>query len=288
MKKLLYAVVLLALVVGIAGCGSKTTKVTLADIAEKFNNSKTIKSYKEFGYEITATANNNELVITSKMGDENSSVSYKFENNILSNEKVSEEDLITALILIDSVGQAHGYKDGELADNLNAFPEDIIKYTVEKEGLEIKTGDETNSIKIDISKKIPLKDMAGFYLKTDDFDMIADIVENETSGNQTGKVAKIGYDVRVDEEESYIYIGETDKLTESAYKSVLSALEVMYGKKAVDYFKQNYPAFKDGKTEFEGFIVDTNYQKEDQDESVFKGMKIVAVTINNAVVADKF
>ena len=35
---------------------------------------------------------------------------------------------------------------------------------------------------------------------------------------------------------NYIYIGETGGTTISTYKSILSALEAMYGKKVVDYF----------------------------------------------------
>ena len=279
MKRVLYILVLFIFIAGLTGCFNK--KVTLKDIAEKINNSETAKSYKDYGYEIKATVNGNELVITTKMADENSSVTYKLEGNILSNEKISYENVMTALLIVDSVGQAQGYKDGELAENLNAFPDEVSKYTVEKEGFEFKQTEYDYSLKIDISKKIPLIDMSNLYLKTDEFSMIKDIVAEKTNGNQSGKVAKIAYDVFVGDEESTITIGEREKLTTSAYKSILSALEVMYGTKAVDYFKEKYPEFKEGKTTIDGITIDTNHQVENKDETVFKDTKVVLVTINN-------
>ena len=51
----------------------------------------------------------------------------------------------------------------------------------------------------------------------------------------------MSYNVSLGEEENEIVIGEVDKLTKSAYKSVVSALEVMYGKEVVKYFQTKYP-----------------------------------------------
>ena len=280
-KKYLIGILALVLCFVLIGCGKKDES-ELDKIAKIFNNSATAKTYKEYGYEINAKVKGNKLVITNKTENGESSVSYELVGNILSNDTLKEEDLITTAILIDSVGQLQGYKDGELAENLNAFPDEIGKYTIDKEGFELKDNNDTVSIKIDISKKIPLKDLSNLYLKTDQFDMIKEIVEENSVGNQTGKVAKLAYNVEVSEDKNSIYIGERDKLTDSAYKSILSVLEVIYGTQVADKFKTVYPSFKDGKTTIDDFTINTNYKIKEKD-SIFKDMKVVLVTIDNNI-----
>ena len=277
MKKYLLGLLAIIVCITLVGCGKK---ITLESIAKKFNESDSVKSYKEYGYTLKAEAKGNELVITSKM-DEKRVIKFTLKDNIISNEKLADEDLFTTAILIDSIGQLEGYKAGELMQNLNAYPEKTEKYTVEKEGFELKTKDGTNVFKMDLSKKVPLLDLSDFYLKTTDFDMIKDIVEEKSSGNQTGRTAKLAFDVQVQDDYNYIYIGEDPKLTKSAYKSIQSALEVMYGKDVANKFKEVYPKFKNKKTTVGAFTITTNYKMEDQDESVFKDTKVVLVKINN-------
>ena len=278
MKKIISLLVLFMLVFFVSGCGKK---VTLNDIADKFNNSSTVKTYKEYGFDMTASVKDNVLTISSTMGEDKSSIDFKLDGKILSNEKISEEDIMATLILIDSYGQAIGYEDGQLAENLNAFSSEIKNYTLNKEGFEFISGEETSSLKIDISKKIPLIDMDKFYLSVDDFDMIKEIIEDNENGNQSGKLGNIAYNVFVSDEESTIEIGQTDKLSDSAYKSILSALEVMYGKEVSNKFTELYPKFVDEKVTTGPFTIETNYQEEDE-YSMFKDTKIVLVTINNS------
>lgn len=278
MKKLLSILMLLIVSLGVTACG-KTNK--LDKIVNKFNNCDTVKSYRDYGFNMTASSTDRTLIISKDMNDTKSKVKFKLEGNILSNENISNEDLITTLLVIDSVGQTYGYKDGELAKNINAFPDEIKKYTLEKEGLELVLSDEKSSLKIDISKKVPLIDMDNFYLKTNDFDIISELITDKKTGNQSGKTGNIAYDVFVGNEESSIQIGQEEKLSDSAYKSILSALEVMYGKDVSNHFKEIYPEFVDGKKIVEAFTIETNYKVEDQEESVFKDTKVVSVTINN-------
>ena len=256
-------------------------KITLNKIVKKFNTSDTIKTYKEYGYEIKASKRGSKLVISSNMSGSKTYVNYQLDGTILSNDELSGSDLMTAVILIDSIGQLQGYKDGELSENLNAFPEKTNQYTVQNEGFELKENGEFYSLKIDLAKKIPLLDLSDLYLKPDTFDMIKEIVEENSAGNQTGRIAKLAYNVEVAEENNYIYLGERDKLTDSAYKSILSALEVMYGTATVDKFKTIYPEFQKGKITVDGFTIETDYKMDNPDESVFKDMKVVLVTIDN-------
>ena len=275
-KKILSILLLLAFFVGIIGCGRK---VELKNVVEKINNSQTVKSYEEYGYKIVASEADDKLTISSTMGDDKSTLEFKLEGNILSNENISNDDMMLALLVIDGVGQVNGYKDGELAKNMNTFSENVKKYTLEKEGFQIVLGDVNSSIKIDLSKKIPLIDINNFYLKPEDFDNISQIIADNENGNQSGKEGNLIYDVFVGAVESTIQIGQEEKLGDSAYKSILSALEVMYGKDTANHFKQIYPSFLNEKTTVEAFTIDPNYEVDD--ESVFKGTKVVLVTINN-------
>ncbi|MBR1413121.1 MAG: hypothetical protein IJ574_00425 [Bacilli bacterium] len=277
-KRILSIILLLVLVVSVTACGSKKD---LAEIAKKFNDSETVKTYKDYGYELNASATKDTLTISSKTEEKKSKVEFKLEGNILSNENLSVNDLMATLLVIDSVGQTHGYKDGELSKNINTFSDDVKKYTLDKEGIELVLNDEKVSLKIDISKKIPLINMDKFYMTADDFDMVSQIIADHENGNQNGKTGNIAYDIFIGDKESTIQIGQDKKLSDSAYKSIISALEVMYGKDVAKHFQEIYPKFVDGKTTVEAFTIETNYKVEDQDESVFKDTKVVLITINN-------
>ena len=277
-KKLLSILLLVVLTICITACGSNSK---LNDIAKNINNSETAKTYKEYGYELKATATKDTLTITSKMEDSKTTVSFKLSGDILSNEKLSNEELMLALLLIDGVGQAHGYKEGQLSQNMNAFTEEYTKYTLDKEGLELIVGDNSTSVKINISKKIPLIDMSNFYLKESDFDMISEFVSDNKNGNQSGKSGNIAYDIFLGDEESTITIGQDEKLGDSAYKSIVSALKVMYGEDIAKHFQEIYPNFVDGKKTVEAFTIEKDYEPEDKDNSVFKDTEVVLITIDN-------
>ena len=277
-KTLLLGLLLFVGMFIITGCGSNKQ---LEEIANKVNESETVKSYKMFGFNIEATANSDTLVVSTTSQDENSKVEFKLADNILSNEKIPVAESTTVLVVLDSVGQTQGYKDGELAQNINAFFEEFQNYTLEKDGLEIVIGESEISLKLDLTKKIPLIDMSNFYLKTDEFDMISEFIADKETGNQSGKTGNIAYDVFVGKNESTIQIGQDGELSDSAYKSILSALEVMYGKKVANKFQKLYPKFVDGKKKVGAYTIVKGYKMEDQDDSMFEGTEIVRITINN-------
>ena len=281
MKKKILLLVIVLLCVAVVVFLAFGNKPGLNNIAENINNCETVKSYKEYGYEIKASTTNDTLTIISTMGETESKVDFKLDKNVLSNENLTTDELLPALLVINGVGQAYGYKDNELSKNINAFTNEFTNYTLDKEGLELIIGDNKISLKIDISKKIPLIDMDKFYLKPEEFDMIGEFVEDNENGNQSGKAGNVAYDVFVGNDQSTILIGQEEKLSDSAYKSILSALEVMYGKDVATHFAEIYPKFEDGKKTVEAFTIETNYAVQDQDESVFKDTKTVLVTIDN-------
>ncbi len=277
-RKILNIIGLLLIALCVTACGNNKK---LTDIAKYFNESDTAKTYKEYGYDLKATVKEDTLTIERKVQDTKSTVVFKLKNNILSNDNILNEDLLTALLLVDSVGQKYGYKQGELSQNINAFPDKIREYTLEKEGMEFIFG-EKNSLKIDLSKKVPLIDINQFYLEPEFFDMIGEGKKENVNGNQNGKSANIAYDVTLGTEESTIEIGQDEKLGDSAYKTILSALEAMYGKKVANQFQKVYPRFLNEKTTVDAFTIDTNYKRENQDSSIFKDTKEVLVTVDNS------
>ncbi len=288
-KILLVSIFLTFIIIALLQTNVFAATHTLDEIAEKFNNCSSVKSYQSYGYEYTATVNKEEpntLYITSKNPkNESSTVSYELNGSILSYEHLVQENLFSAMILADCVGQVNGYKDGELFDSLNS--EEIHKYTVKKEGFEIKENGSYYSIKMDINKKIPLVDFSNFYLKPDDFSTIKEFIDAGEKGNQNGKRIKMVYDLILGDDENYIYIGEEEKTTKSTYKSILSALEVMYGEKVVKYFKSIYPDFSEGNVEVDGFSVDTDVEMDSEEHPIFEGTKVVLVTIDNKYISDE-
>ena len=265
-KKIFYVLLLLFLIISTTAC-SKNNKVQ--ELAKKINNCETVKHFKEYDYIIKASVVKDELIVKTNTKDTKNEVKFKVKENILSNENLTSNDLITTMLVIDGVGQTSGYKDGELSKNINAFPDEIEKYTLSKEGLELIIEDDKVSLKIDLTKKIPLIDINKFYLKTDDFDIISDFITNDKNGNQSGKSGNIAYDVFIGADENTITLGQEEKLGESAYKSILSAIEVMYGAEESARFKEIYPEFINKKTTIEAYTIDTNYKPEDYEDSIF-------------------
>ena len=287
MKKYIISIIVLFLLVVITGCSSTKEDTVLKELVDKINNCELVKEYKGYNIDITASIKkntNNTLVITMVVGDdETSSVEFVKEGNILKNENFNTDYVMALIILVDSYGQMTGYEDGKIAENITAFNDEWEKYTLKKEGFEI-IGDETKQItqvRIDLTKTIPLQDMKNFYLKTTEFDLIQEYVTEKSEGTQVGRIATISYDVRVGTKENIITVGEVEKLGEGAYKTILSALEVMYGEDVVNNFKKIYPEFKDKKVESGAFIIEKGYKPEGFVEEVFEDAEIITIRINN-------
>lgn len=267
------------------------TTHTLEEIAEIFNNSSSVNDYEElFESEFIASTDESEpniLSITIKTDEVSSTINFEKEGNILSNTHLDDENLVTAFLLAESIGQANGYNDGELINNFNMFVDEVYNYTLENEGFEVKEDEGNYSVKMDITKKVPLIDVSEYYLKPEEFDIIKNIVDEGTTGNQTGRDSKFAYNLMVGEDENQIYIGEKDEITDSTYKSILSAIEVMYGEKAVEYFESIYPELTEGYMIFDGFTIDYDTDIDLEEQPMFTGTKVVLVTIDNEYLKDE-
>ena len=291
-KKILSITILLILaLITVLPTNVFATTGALNEIVEKFNNSSNVKNYGEIlGKEFHAIVDENEpnvLSITITTGEEMSIVSYELQGSILSYEHLVDDSLITAYLLADSIGQVNGYEDGELLKNFNMFADEISNYTVENEGFELKENQSYYSAKMDITKKVPLIDQSEFYLKPDDFDILKEIIEEGENGNQSGRISGFAYNLIVGEDYNYIYIGEGDEITQSTYKSILSALEVMYGEKVVEFFKEVYPDFSEGSIFSEGITVELEVEMDLEEHPMFTGTKVTLVTIDNEYVKNE-
>ena len=263
--------------------------LTLDAIAEKFNSSDTVSEYGTlFDCEFNASTSDNILSITKTCDEEISVINYELNGSILSSNHLDNIDLLTAFFLADSIGQLHGYEADEVLTNFTLFSEDVYNYTVEEEGFEIEEADSYNNVKMDINKKIPLKDISEFYLKPDTFEFSKSIVEEDGNGSQSGRISFLAYKVAIDDDEINIYMGEKDGLTDTSYKSILSAIEAMYGKDAADYFQEEYPDFDEGSVMYNGFSVDVEYEMEMDEESMFSGTTVVLVTLDKNFMKDMF
>ncbi len=264
---------------------------TLEEIAEIFNNSSSVNDYEElFESEFIASTDESEpnaISITIKTENGSSKINFEKEGNILSNTHLDDENLVAAFLLAESIGQANGYNDGELINNFNMFVDEVYNYTVENEGFEVKEDEGNYSVKMDITKKVPLIDVSEYYLKPEEFDFIKNIVDEGTTGNQTGRDSKFAYNLLVGEDENQIYIGEKDEITDSTYKSILSAIEVMYGEKAVEYFESIYPELSEGYMILDGFTIDYDTDIDLEEQPIFTGTKVVLVTIDNEYLKDE-
>lgn len=267
------------------------TTHTLEEIAEIFNNSSSVNDYEElFESEFIASTDESEpniLSITIKTDEVSSTINFEKEGNILSNTHLDDENLVAAFLLAESIGQANGYNDGELINNFNMFVDEVYNYTLENEGFEVKEDEGNYSVKMDITKKVPLIDVSEYYLKPEEFDFIKDIVDEGTTGNQTGRDSKFAYNLMVGEDENQIYIGEKDEITDSTYKSILSAIEVMYGEKAIEYFESIYPELTEGYMQLDGFTIDYDADIDLEEQPIFTGTKVVLVTIDNEYLKDE-
>ena len=283
-KKIKVLTIFILLLIGIKVYAATPT---LEQIANTFNNCSTAKEYAAYGSIWNATSNGNKLTVSVAANDTTTNLEYTLEDSILS-ANFSGDDafsgLAVTIVLTDSIGQLHGYSDGELFTTLNS--DKISNYTVENEGFEIKEmSNKDYQIKIDISKKIPLIDVSKDYIEVSDLQeskryIAGDGVVERSKGNIYFN--KYGYDGK-----NTLLIAEKDNLTDNTYKSILSIIEVMFdSSKASDYFKTNYSGMSVGNKEFTGFKIEINPTKTSFEEKIIpsSGYKFARITINTSLV----
>lgn len=256
---------------------------TLQQIADKINSSKIVLEQKELGQTTVAKTDNNSITITTATeGFDNTELQFTLTGNILSAD-VDLSHAVQAMLLVDSIGQIHGYSDGETYSTQNS--EAFLNYTLEKEG--VKSTDinaDTFTLQIDITKKFPLVDFGSAYIEVSDLEEKKDYIFGGGSGQDSkGNITffyKNGYIDGYDHEVTSLVIGEKEELTENTYKSLMSILEVMFnGKEVLTYFQSNYPDFSHGDKAFSGFKIEIDPVQNEWENSVLGGQYLSAVRI---------
>ena len=264
--------------------------VTMSEVTDKFNTCKTVESYKQYDYNYAAKVEGNKFVVEMNTPESSDAVEFDINGTVL-NALFTQEDsfrgLVATMLITDCVGQLHGYEDGELFDTLNS--EQIGNYTIDNEGFEIKAQDDGNyEVKIDINKKLPLADFSNTYITVEDLDdFVAGILSSDEGGSVSGSKGPLRYYVSVyGEDETTIYIGEKDGISDRTYNSLMSFFEVMFNSKDIaSYFQSNYSGIAEGNKSFNGFTIEVNATNEDVDFlSSLEGFNVTKVVVDkNAV-----
>ena len=168
-KKIFVIIIIICILMGMSNKVFANV-ITLNQVVEKFNSSNPMAEHLKETYDSTVVASleNNKIILTHNncpfTDSKIQKVEFNFENNILSTtiNKSTESttaymsELSIAWMLIDCIGQLNGYEKEQFYETLKGTGDNYKNYTVAKEGLEIKTLNNSTSIKIDISKKIPI------------------------------------------------------------------------------------------------------------------------------------
>lgn len=286
-KKIIVLIAIMLLVIGVKVYAATPT---LADIANKFNNSSIVETYASAGGSVVATSDADSLNIKTDVGGQVEDIEFLLEGNILYIEidQADEAAIGKAYMaqhVTDIIGQLHGYAEGEVLTTINS--DEVTNYTVANEGFELENISETKvKIKNDITKKIPLIDVSDKYIEVSDLEELKEFI----AGDGTAEKSKgnVWFNKSGNNGENTLLVAEKNELTENSYNSILSIIEVMFdSSKAVDYFKTNYPGISNEDKEFTGFKIEINPIKTEFEEELIpsdSGYKFARITINKSLV----
>ena len=140
----------------------QSNNLTLSQIANYFNNSNFSQKMRLQGYTMDATVLNNKITICSVGEGLTFNIEFVLNDNILytevlynkSNPEVTLTEVLIASSFVDCIGQMKGYAEGTLLKTL--VGENCTKYTIEKEGVEIKNmiSSYDISIKVDLNSNL--------------------------------------------------------------------------------------------------------------------------------------
>lgn len=257
--------------------------VTIDKVIEVFNTGEVVKSYVDASGNVVATYDEDSIDIAVTMDGQTYNLSYNLNDTVISSiiDESDENAFLKAYIflgLIDEIGILHGYEAGELIATVNS--EQISEYTLEQEGFEsVVISESVQEIKIDYSKKIPLIDFSEIYVGVEDLEEYKEYIAGDGfAGTSKGDI----YIYKSGNGGEYeILVGEKGQLTEASYKSILSMIEVMFDKKTVKYFKENYTNIED--KSFDGFEIKINYSDPDNSDAVNledNGYKLMLISVN--------
>lgn len=240
---------------------------TLEEIVDKINNSDIISKWTAEGITFSAIATSDSITMDiTTSGGTNYTETYTLEDgHILKGPHYDTYySQMFVQLLMNGIGQLHGYEDGEIYTTIyNVVTKDqaytSTNYNLENDGIEFKNF----IIRVDIDKIINLQTFDKSYFVGDDVDT-ADhsvslklkknkmLLELASAINPTNKTQKFTfYGPKADEN--------------NIYQSIINTLD--YLNRNTEYFKTNYPNIIEGTKEFEGYTIKVIKRENYNDDS---------------------
>lgn len=284
MKKLIGFTLALILLLSIMIPVMAVDTVSMEQVVEKYNQSETVQQALEQGSTSVATLGENQISIQTTTNEQSYTTVFQVEGNNIQITIGAEEgqekalvDSMISMLLVDAVQQLHGVAPGAILPTLN--DERTQNYTLQEQGLSLQKGTNTVTIQFDIQKEIPLLSFEDVYITPEHLEQMKEYIAGDGSYQvRTGNVTfyKVG-----DGNEATITVGEEQELTNNAYRSILSGLQVMFGTtKASQYFEENYTDFSEGNKQIEGITIEIEPIKTEMEQTIFEDAKIVRLTID--------
>ncbi len=238
--------------------------VTIDDVVNKFNST---TWYSEYGRVETmkATYTDTGFFVTETINNQKYNTVFNRIDNILSIDIDHSVNNIAYKIeqvnrVIDIIGQLHGYKDKELSAIINT---DIVKkFKIAQEGLEvIQKSENVQTIKIDLSKKIPLGDYSQVYFTKEDFTNYLNLIPNE--GTFELSKGNLYLNKTYSNNKVYVTIGERFGSSKLSYNSILVMIDLIFEENQTvnRYVKKYYPEVTAEDKSFSGVNIDVKATK---------------------------
>ncbi len=239
----------------IASRDTRGAKDKLTNLVNYFNDSVLIKNYESTDTSINAVLIDNKKINVKYINaTTDTNYEYIYDDGILTT-TVNIEDVYgkeTLKIMLLSVAQNLGktYSDINFAfDKL-----DLQSYTIDK-GLSYTVTNNIALVKINTNTSLIIETVDDSYITQND------LLENaETIKNGTFTYTKSNITLNKEEVNTpIISIMENPILTENAYNSLISVIEVLYEDANItNYFKENYSSLTLGNKTFNGFTIELN------------------------------
>ena len=276
-----------------SGCGKKKKDVpSLDEIAKDFNENPEFEDMKKNGsFDVEAKAEKNNLIVTVTIGENKNELKYELKNNKLSkqsNESDFFSDWVYFTYLIKTAHHVRGYD----YDVISLAFDDIKKEDLEKYGIVVD--EKKYYMSYDLTKTMNIPDSSELdirYVSVDDL-RIPDDMKEHGSYFYEKKVGDNYVHINDSKDETVILAAGKKGLTGATYKSLLSAIEVVFDDhNATDYFYSNCNDVK--RTKFKGFVVELNPSKTDFEKQLLSDYEFMRVTIDmdvakKAIKKDKY
>jgi len=260
-KKIMCLIVLvLIFLIGLSiNTESNAATITLEQIVEKINSSKDVAKFKEDGYTIEATCTDNTITMTNTFINiegntiTNTSPTYTLTDNILTSTHLGNYDIFTFELLMNAIGQLHGYNDGSvysvLVNRRYLYSEYFADCTLENDGFEYDS--ENCIMKINIDKKTPLEAYISLILEPEDYYNML-----EAGGNRIIRRGDLASN------DPKVLLSNEPGSENSMYRSFMNGLEALCNRQndfepeqGLAYIKENYPELIVGTTKLYGISI---------------------------------